>query len=35
MIVVDEAFLEEETRCDHLVTKEVKELWAVELDLLD
>lgn len=35
MIVADEEFLREEVRCDHLVTKEVKELWAVELDLLD
>lgn len=35
MIKLNETFYEEEVRCDHLVTKEVKALWAVELDLLD
>lgn len=27
-------FLSEETRCDYLITRKYKELWAVELDLL-
>jgi len=30
-----EGFFEEEVRCDHKVTKEMKEIWAVELDLLN
>ena len=28
------SFLDEEVRCDYLVTREMKEVWAVELDLL-
>ena len=28
-----EEFLDEETRCDHLVSKKTKEIWAVEIDL--
>ena len=31
---IPDSFLEEETICDHLVTKQVKEIWAVEIDLL-
>jgi lipopolysaccharide cholinephosphotransferase len=31
---IPDSFLEEETICDHLVTKQVKEVWAVEIDLL-
>ena len=27
-------FLKEEVRCDYTVSKEMKEIWAVELDLL-
>lgn len=34
-IELPDGFLEEEVRCDYLVTKEVKELWAIELDLLN
>ena len=33
-IKLPEGFLEEENRCGHLVTKKMKEIWAVELDLL-
>lgn len=33
-IKLPEGFLEEEVRCDHLVTRKMKEIWAVELDLL-
>ena len=29
-----EGFLKEEVRCDHTVTAQMKEIWAVELDLL-
>ena len=29
-----EGFLEEEVRCDYTVSKEMKKVWAVELDLL-
>lgn len=29
-----ENFLEEETRCDHFISKEMKKVWLVELDLL-
>jgi len=32
--VLPEKFFDEEVRCDFLVTKERKKLWAVELDLL-
>lgn len=32
---IDDSFFEEEVRCDHLVSKEMKEIWAVELDLLN
>jgi lipopolysaccharide cholinephosphotransferase len=28
-----DGFLEEETRCEHLVSKKMKEIWAVEIDL--
>lgn len=31
---VPEDFLKEETRCDYLVTTEMKRVWAIELDLL-
>lgn len=33
-IKLPEGFLKEEVRCDHLVTTKMKEIWAVELDLL-
>ena len=33
-IQIPQDFLNEETRCDYLVSKEMKEIWAVELDLL-
>jgi len=33
-IDLPEGFLEAETRCGHFVSKEMKEVWAVELDLL-
>ena len=33
-IQLPEKFLEEEVRCDYAVTKQMKEVWAVELDLL-
>lgn len=33
-INIPEGFLEEETRCGYLVPKKLKEVWAVELDLL-
>lgn len=33
-IQLPEHFLDEEVRCDYLVTHEMKEVWAVELDLL-
>ena len=33
-IELPEHFLDEEVRCDYLVTHEMKEVWAVELDLL-
>ena len=29
-----ESFFEEEVRCDFMVTKERKKIWAIELDLL-
>lgn len=32
--ILPESFFEEEVRCDYLVTKKRKKLWAVELDLL-
>lgn len=32
-IALPEHFLDEETRCDYLVTSQMKEVWAVELDL--
>lgn len=31
---IPEGFLDEETRCDHKVTQQIKEVWAIELDLL-
>ena len=31
---IPKSFLREEERCGHIVTREMKELWAVELDLL-
>lgn len=33
-IQVPESFLEEEVRCEHTVSKKMKRIWAVELDLL-
>ena len=33
-IKLPNGFLDEEIRCNHLVTKKMKEIWAVELDLL-
>lgn len=33
-IKLPEGFLKEEVRCDHLITAKMKEIWAVELDLL-
>lgn len=33
-IKIPAKFLEEEIRCEHLVTTKMKEIWAVELDLL-
>ncbi|MBO4858772.1 MAG: LicD family protein [Treponema sp.] len=33
-IQLPDHFLDEEVRCDYLVTHEMKEVWAVELDLL-
>lgn len=33
-IDIPDGFLEEETRCGHLVSRQTKELWAIELDLL-
>ena len=27
-------FLEEETRCEHFISKETKKLWAIEMDCL-
>ena len=33
-IKLPEGFLEEEVRCNHTVTTQMKEIWAVELDLL-
>lgn len=35
MAKLEQAFFEAEERCGHLVTPEVKKLWAVELDLLE
>lgn len=32
-IDIPEGFLEEETRCDYVISKEMKAVWAVELDL--
>lgn len=34
-IKVPKEFLDEEVRCNYTITKEMKEVWAVELDLLD
>lgn len=31
---IPDSFLEEEVRCEYTVTRQMKELWAVELDLL-
>ncbi len=33
-ITLPEHFLDEEVRCDHVVTHEMKEIWAVQLDLM-
>lgn len=33
-IKLPEHFLEEETRCDYIISSKMKEVWAVELDLL-
>ena len=33
-IELQDGFLEEEVRCDYTITKEMKKIWAVELDLL-
>lgn len=33
-IIIPDSFLCEENRCDYVITKEIKKLWAVELDLL-
>ena len=33
-IKLPEGFLKEEVRCNHLVTTQMKEIWAIELDLL-
>ncbi len=32
---IPETFFNEEVRCDYLVTKEIKELWAIQIDLLE
>ncbi len=32
---IPEDFFKEENRCDYLVTKEIKELWAIQIDLLE
>ncbi len=32
--ILPESFFEEEIKCDYLITKQQKEIWAVELDLL-
>ncbi len=34
-IDLPEGFLDEEIRCDYLVSKQMKEVWAIELDLLN
>lgn len=33
-LAVPDGFLEDEVRCDHLVTRQMKEAWAVQLDLV-
>lgn len=33
-IDIPDGFLEDEVRCDHLVTKQMKEAWAVQMDLV-
>ncbi len=33
-VTLPEGFLEEETRCDYTISKEMKECWAVQMDLL-
>lgn len=33
-ISIPDGFLEDEVRCDHLVTKQMKESWAVQMDLV-
>ena len=33
-IELPDEFLDEEIRCDYTVTSQMKEVWAVELDLL-
>lgn len=33
-IELPDDFLEEEVRCDYTVTKDIKEVWAIEIDLL-
>lgn len=30
---IPDSFLEEEVRCEHFVSKQIKEIWAIELDL--
>ncbi|MBR1621497.1 MAG: LicD family protein, partial [Prevotella sp.] len=32
-IKIPDTFLKEEVRCDYKITREMKELWAIELDL--
>jgi lipopolysaccharide cholinephosphotransferase len=32
---IDEKFFKEEVRCGYFISKEIKEIWAVELDLLN
>ena len=34
-IQIPDGFLEEEIRCDYKVTKQIKEVWAISLDLLE
>lgn len=34
-IVLPDGFLNEEVRCGYTVTKQMKEVWAVELDMLE
>lgn len=32
---VEASFFEEEVRCDHLITKEMKKVWAAEMNILE